>query len=318
MSDHTPAFPAYIDSTMRATFVQCEQRFFNQYCRRLATTSTSPDLHAGGAVAAALEAARVAFYRDGVSREAARDICFAAFTKFWGDYEPPERHNKTFTNVWAALDDYASPDGKQVGYLAKYPLDTDQVQPFVGADGNPSVEFSFAIPLPFAHPVSGEPIMYVGRFDMFGVYGGGNYCVDEKTTGRGFSYNWTEQWGLRGQFLGYCWAAKQSGFRCEGAIIRGIAILKTEIKHLQAVKAIPNFMLDRWFEQLKHDVSRMLSCWERNYFSYDFAEACSSYGGCQYMQMCSAANPDIWLGDYTERMWNPLAKDPTETKDQVT
>jgi len=49
--DNLPPFPELFDSTMRASLVACETKWYWEWLRRLRQTEKSTDLHAGGAFA---------------------------------------------------------------------------------------------------------------------------------------------------------------------------------------------------------------------------------------------------------------------------
>lgn len=298
-----PQLPQHIDSSMLATFRTCEMKFYWTYVRRLAPTGISVDLHFGGAFAAALEAARVEFYGNNGTMDSARHAALHTLFYEWGEYEAPEKSAKNLEACWAALDKY----------FEEYPFPTDQIQPAKRHDGLPAVEFTFAIPLPVNHPETGEPILYCGRFDMLGELASRGWVVDEKTTGRTWPANWVDQWKMRGQFLGYTWAARQSGYAVEGAIVRSPLILKREIRMLSTGPMYyPEWLVDKWYHQTVRDVERVVSCWNEKWWNQDFGEACSMYSGCQDLALCTAADPSVWFGDYVDRMWNPLLKNPSE------
>jgi len=76
--------------------------------------------------------------------------------------------------------------------------------------------------------------------------------------------------------------------------------------------------VERWWTQLHRDIGRMVACWEDKsdefpfgYWDYDLADACTSYGGCPFMSLCTVSNPDEWAKtDYEYRNWNPLDLNP--------
>ena len=122
----------------------------------------SGDLIAGGAIAAAIEAVRIGVYQHGKDVPNSLIPAYKAFVKEWRDYTPPENSKsfKTFGNCWSAVEQY---------FAWKPPL-TDELQPLRTRDNKPFVEFSFAVPLPLLHPETGEPFIYVGRFDLLGSW----------------------------------------------------------------------------------------------------------------------------------------------------
>ena len=292
-----PDFPIYLDSSMRGAFASCPRKFYYEYLHHYKPRRESPDLLAGGAFAAGLEAARREWFEKGNHNT---DDCIAAgvqaLSSHWGDYEPPEGHVKTFDRMVGALDEY----------FRQYGFATDYIQPLM-QDGKPAIEFSFALPIPdTSHPVSGDPIIYCGRFDMLGVYNNSLFVVDEKTT-KQLGASWSKQWTLRSQFTGYCWAAREYGYSVAGAIIRGISILKTKYGHAESLQYRPDWMVERWLYQLQRDVKRMIELWEEDFWDLDLDSSCGSYGGCMYLEACSSPVPEqILEEDFQKRIWNPI------------
>ena len=299
-----PTFPEIIDSSMLTTYRACPQKFFRSYIQNLTPTAKSPHLHAGGAFAAALEAIRLAAWRDKTSEEDAVAAGLRTFIQYWGDYESLDEY-KTFDRVWGAVEDY----------VREYPLHSDPVRPYIKADGSPAVEFTFAQELPIAHPETGNALIFAGRFDLLGYFQDQLYVVDEKTT-KALGESWTNQWKLRSQFLGYCWACHEHDYPVVGALIRGIAIQKTQYKHLQQPVLYPKWQIERWYETSLRTISDMIRDWHEELWDHNYGESCASYGGCAFTPLCSSPQPDAWLSEYETRTWNPLHKDPTTSTSQ--
>jgi hypothetical protein len=132
-------------------------------------------------------------------------------------------------------------------------------------------------------------------------------------------------WKLRGQFSGYCHGARLYGMPMRGFIVRGVQILTSSIRCAWALAPRPDWMVDRWLAQLQDDTSSMCmqySTLTRSHlheewqglphahpFPQDFADACTDFGGCQYLDLCTSEHPDRWLDDYTVRRWNPLTRE---------
>lgn len=316
MSKFEAIFPANVDSTMVSAFRSCHRKNYNEFILGLRPPGISVDLHAGGCFAKAIETIRRAVHVKGYDLPNALMAGQIAFEAEWGDFEiPPNKDTaKTKDRVWEAVDDY----------FRTYPPRTDHIQPFV-ANGKPTVEFSFAIPLePItrtmaeggwpAHPVTGEPIFYSGRLDMLGhqVNSGLIVGVDDKTGSTGFYTGWSEKWDLRSQFIGYTWALQQHGINCEHIAVRGIGILKTKIHHAEIIKPYSNHLRELWLEQLRRDLWKMVECWHTGYWDYNFGEACVAFGNCIFGQACQSPNADAWLSNFAVRRWNPLSADPTK------
>jgi hypothetical protein len=298
-------FPSLIDSSMLSS-AGCARKFFFQYCLNLAAGETSVHLHAGKVLARAVQEVRNCFYKEGMSEKDSLYAGFECFIGEWGDYESPQFGSgkfKDFINMANAL----------VSYFRQYPLETDEIQPLRKADGSPAVEFTFAIPLPIQHPDSGDPIFYGGRADMVGVWNGMNAIVDEKTTYT-FPESWIKQFTMRGQFIGYCWAGQQSGMETNCAVVRGIGVQQSGIKHQEAKLLFPQWQIDRWYEQMIRKVQHLVEEY-RNYkatqdldsLSMSYGNECSSYSGCEMMDLCTSENPESWFDSYGERNWDPLA-----------
>jgi len=294
--------PTHIDSTMLNTFNSCPQKFYDEFGLGLRPVETSIDLHAGAVFSATLERFYREVFLNGCDTTVALGRAYATFTHEWGDFViRKEKHPKTPENMWAAVESYVS----------TYPPRTDPCQPYF-TDNVPSFEFSFAIPLDFPrfplHP-SGDPFIYVGRFDLFGKWNDLPVVRDEKTAQR-LEYNWAEKWDLRSQFLGYCWALQCSGIPCNTAIVRGVIITTKEIRQVEAIKTYPQFLIDRWFVQLRQNLIRLRNCYEAGYWDYNLGETCIAYSHCPFMPLCSSPHPENWYNNYSERRWNPLSRNP--------
>lgn len=298
-------FPEILDNTAREQFVVCPQKFLYSTINKLQPDPSSIHLHAGGAYAAGMEAMRKAFYNKGASEADALAAGIEATISFYGDFEPPAGSNKTCERICGAI----------ISYTCQYPLGSDFLTPLRYATGKHAIEFTFSVPLPIPHPVTGNPLLYAGRFDMLGVDKHSTlFVVDDKTTSQ-LGASWSANWDLNSQFTGYCWAAQTFGYPVAGAIIRGVSLLKTDYGHAQAIIYRPQWVLDRWYEQLIHDVQAMVEAWRKAQFSYALGAACSAYGGCEFKRLCLTQNLDSQIqAYYKQRHWNPLEKDPEETK----
>lgn len=295
-------FPLAIDSTMRSAFVACPRRFFWEYLLHQKPLEPSVHLHAGGAFAYGMEVARREFYGNGRSEQEAIGLGAIALTKRYGDFTPSSPYvGKTWDGMLGAFD----------AYFHAFPLSSDPIRPVMKTNGEPCVEFSFAIPIPGTrHPDNGDPVLYMGRFDMLGQMDKAVYVVDEKTTSQ-LGASWSKQWDLRGQLTGYAWAAREFGYDCKGAIIRGVSILKTGYGTAQAITYRPQWKIDDWLASLRSDVERMIrihaSGTVHKHWPQALDSACASYGGCPFIPLCDSPDPTSWLSSYYEtRVWSPL------------
>lgn len=293
-----PIFPHTIDSTMLSTFRACPQKFYRQYIQHWKPKSESVHLRAGAAFAAGVEAARVAFY---IEQNSSEDSVAKGLHKcllHYGDFQGPPESAKSLERTCGALE----------YYFEQYPLGADGATPIqLGAD-KLGIELAFAQPLDFLHPVTGDPLLYTGRSDMVADFAGGVYIFDEKTTSS-LGQSWSRQWEMRSQFTGYCWGCRGYGISAAGVIVRGVSILKTKYDTMQVITYRADWEVDRWLEQVHHDLARMQRCWETGVWDHNLDHTCVEYGGCSMSQICKSKDPEPWLDMYFEkRIWDPLQR----------
>lgn len=300
MTDTRPPFPSVWDSTMIAALRSCPRKFAYEFVEHWKPKGLSVHLHAGASYAAGLEAARRAFYVEGKPEADAVALGVNTIFEHYGDFECPSDSAKSAIRTAGALE----------FYFTAYPLSSDSAKPILVGDRH-GIEFSFAVPLEFAHPTSGDPLIYSGRADMVVEFAGSRYILDDKTTSS-LGASWSRQWDLRSQFTGYCWAAAEHGIEVAGTIIRGVSILKTKYDTAQAITYRPKWQRDRWLAQVYRDLDNALTMWESGVWDYNLDHACAEYGGCPFVQCCTSEDPTPWLEGYFERRkWDPLTR--TET-----
>jgi hypothetical protein len=295
------SFPAYLDSSMISAGNSCEMQFFFRYIRHLAPKTQSVHLIAGGAFAAGIEAFRLALWQNKQSQDAALKAALTAAILHWGDYTPPDETPKSLIRVGQALYKY---------FFEWYKPESDLLQPYFWADGSISAEMTFAIPLPGTeHPETNEPIMYVGRPDFLGVYGADSLTMllDEKTCSQ-LGAQWTRNWDLRSQFIGYNWATRQIlNIKPEGTIVRGICFRKNGLDTAEVVILQPDYLIERWLERTVHITNRLVNAWKTKYFAYDFDNGCTAYGGCSFLPLCTKKEYENWIDlDYNIQQWDPI------------
>ena len=304
----TVPFPKHIDNTIREAFVVCPVKARRAYIEDLAPIQHSVHLHAGGAFAAGLEAARRAFYERGLPPAEALALGDAALVAFYGDFEPPSMSDKTLPNMREALH----------YYFECWPLESDTLQP-------KHIEWRFQHPIPdVTHPDDQGPIYYVGRSDAPGLLAG-EYTIEDDKTASSLGSTWMNQWDLDSQGTGYVWAAQQEGHMAldsSGPVLfRGVSILKPKFDkagiylraasfgHAQVLTYRPPWVVQRWLGQLIRDVRRMVYAYLNNEWDYALHKnACAAYGGCPFKDLCLSQEPEAWIPvNYTKRKWNPLS-----------
>lgn len=285
-------FPAVISSSMLSDFKACPAKFFYNNVAEWKAKGTSVHLWAGGAFAKGMEAARTAFFVNGLSADESVAMGLQALLLAYGDFECPSDSAKSAVNMAGAFE----------FYFDRYPLGNDGTEPVTFASGRKAIEFSFAHPLPILHPETGDPILFSGRMDAILKAFGGRFVTDEKTTSQ-LGASWSKQWDLRSQFTGYCWGARESGEPVNGVLVRGVSILKTRFDTLQAVSYRPDWQIERWYTEMLSWVEDAIRMWKQDYYRHNLDESCSSYGGCPLRQICMT-QPDErqpFLETYFER-----------------
>lgn len=294
-------FPTTLDSTLMAAFKSCPQKANLEFIQHWKLRDQSVHLHAGAAYASGMEAARSAYYIDQHSAEDSVAIGLQALLTAYGNFECPPDSPKSAERMAGALE----------FYFSRYRLGEDSAVPMTLPGGKRGIEFSFLEPLDIAHPETGDPILYSGRMDMMCDFEGMKLGEDDKTASQ-LGASWPRQWDLRSQFTGYVWGAGRAGIKLDGFLVRGVSILKTKYDTLQAITYRPQWMIDRWYDQLMRDIKRMIESWESGYYDFNLDHACAEYGGCPFRSVCQMRDPTPLLRQQFERRrWDPVQR--TET-----
>lgn len=284
-------------------FRACPRSAFLESFNHWKPRTRSVHLHAGAAFARGLEVARLAYYDEGIAPNDAVARGLQALVEAYGSFECPSDSAKSLERMMGAIE----------YYFSQYPLASDTLRPATLPGGRLGVEFSFCEPLEIAHPETGDPLLYSGRFDMIADYCGALYGEDDKTTSS-LGASWSKQWDLRSQFTAYTWGARSAGIHLDGFVVRGVSILKTKYDTQQAITPRPTWAVNRWYEQTLRDVGRMVECWTTGMWDYNLDESCNAYGGCPFRKVC-LSQPEYaesWLSrDFERRRWDPVTR--TET-----
>lgn len=323
--------PVHIDSTQLTTWRACRRKYLWSVIYALYPMGKSVHLIAGAAVAAGLEAVRRFIFThpkpESIGLEDMLSVAWEPFRAEWGDYIIPATDQKSFVNTFNALR----------AYLVEFDPRFDPIQPYRRPDGSPAVEYTFAIPTGISHPSGGE-FLFTGRFDLLGLYNELPVVVDEKTTSA-IGFTWANQFELRGQFMGYVWACQQVGLQLDTAVVRGVGIMKSKEQNATAILQFTPAQISRWERQMRRDVIAIANTWEElnayiapkehpgtitlvpprltegdleELYPYNFADSCTSYGGCAFLDLCKSARPEVYFNNYVRHVWDPLARQPVK------
>ncbi len=303
-------FPEVVSASIRASFNACLRKGYYEQIYGIAPKGQNVHLHFGIAFAAAMETFRTVYHTtagdESFRFEEAAVAGFLRAIEYYGNFEPLPEETKNFDRLISCY----------IEALVVYDPRKDPVKTSIGPNHRPRVEFSFAYPVTeVLHPVTGNPIIFSGRFDQLADFSDNLYVFDDKTT-KALGPTWGRQWELRSQFTGYAWGARKSGFNVSGAIIRGMGILKKSITTQESIVYRPPWMVDRWYTRLVWDLRRMVECWNTGYWPHTGEEsgACSDYGGCAYAILCKSASPESYIPvHYRDYRYKPLERENERT-----
>jgi hypothetical protein len=298
-------FPSVIDNSILSDFKACPAKCKLTYFDEWKPRGQSVHLHAGASFARGLEIVRRGFYEEDLHEDDCRALGVKELLRFYGDFQPPTTGtgaNKTALRMAGALE----------FYFDRYPLNHQTAYPVIMPGGKRGIEFSFANPLPLNNPDTGEPLIYCGRADGIFHHAGGIYIFDDKTTSR-LGPTWAAQWKLRSQFSGYCWAARESGLKVDGVVVRGVSILKDKYDTLEDISFRSDFLLAQWYQETLVWTQRLIDAYTTGTWLHNFDHACSDFGGCGFDEICDREDPLPWLErSHERRHWDPVTR--TETK----
>lgn len=297
-----PELPLVLDNTQLTYFANCETKFLFAFLHKLTSPGQSIHLHAGGRFARALESIYTDVYA-GMSRQQAMLKAQIEFFHKWGNVETPPTSGKTRDQVWYAVERYIEHFNPPHDYIEP---SSAVEKPFEYTFAVPLDEEHFGVPFPL-HP-SGEPFIYAGRFDMVGQQFGAMRIRDDKTAS-GIGPAWEKQFTLRSQFIGYVAAMQALGFSVDTVEVRGVAILKTDVKlgaGCTVVKTYTDSQVQDWIATTAKRLRLLIETYESWDWTKDLGDACSSYSGCEFIDLCRTADPEPWFSTYTKRDWNPL------------
>lgn len=295
-----PSFPRVWDNTMLSTYRKCPRRFMYEFLWNKAGAENNVHLHAGGAFAKGLEVVRKEYFIGKKPFNEALALGGVALIRAYGGFQPPKANtNKSLEMMLGALG----------YYFERWPINVGIV-PAMLSD-KPAIEFSFAVPFPpVKHPETDEPIIICGRFDMIGEVNGSSSMrlgEDDKTSGQ-LGTQWLNKWRVGNQITTYCWGAAEHGIPLSGFSMRGIGLYKRGYEGIDAITYRKKWQLDEWVRNTQATLEDAKRDWQRGFWSANWADACSVYGGCPYLILCESPTPEVWLPvNFVDRNWDPLA-----------
>jgi len=251
-----------------------------------------------------LEVARLEYYGGNTNKMDYLGKAFIAAIQEWHLHldDPLIDEKKSLLTCLCAID----------WYFKEFPMGSDWLAPVALPNGKPAIEFTFAIPLRLK--LLDEFVLYTGRFDMLVDYASEPAVYDDKTTVQ-LGNQWIKSWSLSSQLTGYIWAAQQSGFKTNTAIVRGESILTASFGNAQAIEHRTKWQIASWYDVLHHNLEGMLKAFNEgeDAFLPSYGQACHAYGGCPYQSLCKKENWKDWIEpEFHYYLWDPLAVHKTE------
>lgn len=298
-----PPFPAMMDNTKWSDWKKCPRAFLLKDLLHRVSSLESIHLVAGGAFAEGCDAFRKAYYNKDSEAKGDFELSFlegmlSTIRKYGYDAEREQEpdwaiNSKSCARIVMALDSYWKQYNPKIDMIKQYMI-----------DGNAASETSLTFPLDVRHPVTGDLILWHGRFDALVEYEGRLMALDDKTA-TSLGATWPKQWPMRGQFMGYAYGARALGYDVTGTVIRGTAILKTTINHMQVPVSHPIHLLNKWYDQVNKDVEKMVEDWKSGEWDYNFGDGCTAYGGCPFQDSCRSNLEYRAVEQLPIRVWMP-------------
>lgn len=291
-------FPRHVDNTMLTSYRKCAKYHAWRDHESIVSNQSNVHLHAGGAFARGLETTRRAFFQHALPMPDALYHGVADLISVYGDYTPPDNmKNKACGRMLGALSYYFDiwPIGQTIT-----PATVN------GIDG---IEFDFCVPLPGVEHPDGGPLLYVGRFDMFGQHSNGMLTgVDDKTASQ-LGAQWLNKWRLSSQVSGYWWAAHQSGIPIQCFIVRGMRLTAYNYGNAEAICYRQPWQINDWLRNTQLTLEDMKRDWDRGEWERNYDASCAAYSGCDYLTLCESpiGTTDDWKAiGFVPNTWTPL------------
>jgi hypothetical protein len=211
------------------------------------------------------------------------------------DWDPDHRYkNREFlvrTVVW---------------YLDKFEDDPAKVH--ILEDGKPAVELSFRFELDHGPSLGNQPYLLCGHLDKIVDYSDALFVMDHKTTTRGFSEYYWNQFSPDNQMTLYTLAAKVViNSPVKGVVINAAAIQVGESKFERRFIFRTQDQIEEWLLDLRYVLGEAESCAAAGHWRMN-DKACTM---CQFRKVCdsdSRIRETLLKSDYHKREepWNPL------------
>lgn len=295
------------DSTSLSNWMKCPRYY--QYTNLLGYTSPGLNVHLrfGQIYASALEN-YFKHLADGESPDAALRLVVAqAMIDSW-DY-PPEDEYDPETNPGEPWDSLHNSKTRYtlirsiIWYFAHF--ENDPMPTVELANGKPAVELSFSIPVD-------DDILFCGHMDRVVEYTGGQYVMDQKTTGGAIGSYFFDGFSPDMQMSMYTFAGNIGfGLPVKGVIIDAAKIMVGGTEFGRGFVHRSKGSLDEWYDETMFRIEEARAQTREQSFPKNTA-SCGNYGGCTFRRICAMSpesRPNFLASNFVQRnRWDPLER----------
>ena len=295
------------DNTALSNFKTCQKKYDLFINQGVVPLDTSEPLAFGIALHAGREKYQL-LRMSGVPHLNASDDAVTRFKEVW-DNEMPAR----MKGPNKVSDRRGKNNGARllIGYLGKYGEFTKPLH----------IEVPFAVHL--GQSPGGEDVIISGIIDEICEYNGQTYVLDLKTSSYEPDGRFFSSFHTSAQMMGYVYCVEETlGIPIAGAMIHAVWVRSIGSAKPRKVPLPDHFradvitytpeQLDEWKRNTLFTVDDIKTAESRNYFRFDWDNACKNYGGCEYRKICGATpliRQQIIANDFKRSTWNPLGAD---------
>jgi hypothetical protein len=155
----------------------------------------------------------------------------------------------------------------------------------------PVVEREFDVHLKV---VDGIQYRLTGTIDLVLKYKEtGEIVIMDHKTSKSLGGEFINRYRLNSQMIGYCYAASRLfNTNISRYVINGLQVAKTKQSITRFQGYVNGFQLDQYIKDTLAKVSAFVSFSDNGYFPRALSSECSSYGGCPFLDACSALSDD--------------------------
>src|SRR5690606_24150438 len=108
-------------------------------------------------------------------------------------------------------------------------------------------------------------------------------------------------------------------------IVRGVSILAGGFGHAEVITKRPAWEIEDWYEGLIREIAEAKRIYielidrlstdkyPTKHITLNRADACSTYGGCPYLNVCKARDPLSWIPtNFEYHHWDPVTRTSTD------